>query len=91
MLSAAPHRLTRAILPSSDSLTPAEFKSIRNALGLSAQAMARGLGVSDGRTVRRWEAGDRDIPGTLDALLPDILNCPHCKRALYKRARLEPL
>ncbi len=67
-------------------MTPADFKAIRRDLGLSAQAMARGLGVSDGRTVRRWEAGDRDIPGTLDALLPDILNCPHCKRALYERA-----
>ena len=44
-------------------MTPAEFKSIRHALGLSAQGLARTLGVSGGRTVRRWEAGDRDIPG----------------------------
>ena len=44
-------------------MTPTEFKRIRHNLGLSAQGMARALGVSDGRTVRRWEAGDRDIPG----------------------------
>ena len=50
-------------------MTPAEFKAIRHRLGLSAQALARVLGVSDGRTVRRWEAGDRDIPGPARVLM----------------------
>ena len=44
-------------------MTPAEFKSIRHALGLSANRMARVLGVSGGRTIRKWEAGENDIPG----------------------------
>ena len=50
-------------------MTPTEFKAIRHALGLSAQGLARALGVSDGRTVRRWEAGDRDIPGPVRVLM----------------------
>ncbi len=50
-------------------MTPTEFRAIRHALGLSAQAMARLIQVSDGRTVRRWEAGERDIPGPVRVLM----------------------
>lgn len=50
-------------------MTPTEFKAIRHVLGLSAQGLARALGVSDGRTVRRWEAGDRGIPGPVVRLM----------------------
>jgi transcriptional regulator with XRE-family HTH domain len=39
------------------------FRTCRHALGLSAQGMAAALRVADGRTVRRWERGDRNIPG----------------------------
>ena len=44
-------------------MTPTEFKDARNELGLSANKMAQALGLADGRTVRRYEAGDRPIPG----------------------------
>ncbi len=44
-------------------MTRHEFKTIRHTLALSAQGLARLLRVSDGRTVRRWEDGSRDIPG----------------------------
>lgn len=50
-------------------MTRAEFKTIRHGLNLSTQAMARLLRVSDGRTVRRWEAGERDIPGPAQVLM----------------------
>ncbi len=50
-------------------MTPIELKTIRRRLGLSAQGVARLLRVSDGRTVRRWEAGDRDIPGPAKVLM----------------------
>ena len=50
-------------------MTRHEFKTIRHGLALSAQAMARLLRVSDGRTVRRWEAGDRDIPGPAQVVM----------------------
>jgi transcriptional regulator with XRE-family HTH domain len=45
-------------------MTPADLKAARKALGLSAEGFARLVGVQSGRTVRRWERGDRDIPGT---------------------------
>ncbi len=44
-------------------MTPAEFRAIRHAFGYSAEGLARALRVSSGRTVRKWEAGDRGIPG----------------------------
>lgn len=54
-------------------MTPAELKSIRHSLGLSAEGLARLVGVESGRTVRRWEAGDRDIPGPVRVLLTSIM------------------
>lgn len=50
-------------------MTPTDLKQARQRLGLSAGAFARAVGVSDGRTVRRWEAGDRDIPGPVIVLM----------------------
>lgn len=49
-------------------MTPAELKSIRQSLGLSAEAFARLLRIQSGRTVRRWEAGDSDIPGPVEVI-----------------------
>lgn len=50
-------------------MTPDELKSARYALGLSAEGFAAFVGVSSGRTVRRWEAGERDIPGPVKVLV----------------------
>jgi DNA-binding transcriptional regulator YiaG len=50
-------------------MTPAELKSARHALGLSAEGFARWVGVESGRTVRRWESGERDIPGPVQVLV----------------------
>lgn len=46
-------------------MTPAEFKEARLRLGLTQSELARALKLGgDGkRTVRRWEHGERDIPG----------------------------
>jgi hypothetical protein len=49
--------------------TPAELRAARAALGLSAEGLARMVLVEDGRTVRRWEAGDHVIPGPVSVLL----------------------
>jgi hypothetical protein len=49
--------------------TPAELKAARHALGFSADGLARMLRVDDGRTVRRWEAGEREIPGPVIVLM----------------------
>lgn len=58
-------------------MTPAEFKEARRKPGLSAQETAAVVRVADGRTVRRWESGDRDIPGPVVAL-PSIWLDPRC-------------
>lgn len=50
-------------------MTPTELKSARHALGLSAEGFARLVRVESGRTVRRWEAGDRDIPGPVTLIV----------------------
>lgn len=49
--------------------TPEALRKARGALGLSADALARIVRVEDGRTVRRWEAGDREIPGPVIVIL----------------------
>jgi len=50
-------------------MTPAEFKAIRRALGYSQEGVAELMGVASGRTLRRWEAGDRNIPGPVVKLM----------------------
>lgn len=69
-------------------MKPHEFRDIRTALQLSAEGMARLLDVESGRTVRRWEAGDRDIPGPAIVLLTAILAVPGLRR--YFGLKLEP-
>jgi DNA-binding transcriptional regulator YiaG len=54
-------------------MTPDELKSARQTLGLSAEGFAKLIRVESGRTVRRWEAGDRDIPGPVTVLIEAIL------------------
>lgn len=57
-------------------MTPEELKSARHALGLSAEGFAAWVGVQGGRTVRKWEAGDRDIPGPVTVLVNAAMQSP---------------
>jgi len=50
-------------------MTPTELKAIRQRYGLTQSDLARILRIEDGRTVRRWEAGDRAISGPATVLL----------------------
>ncbi|KKL58854.1 hypothetical protein LCGC14_2221200 [marine sediment metagenome] len=50
-------------------MTPTEFRTIRYAFGYSAEGLARALRVQSGRTIRKWEAGDRDIPGPAQVVM----------------------
>jgi DNA-binding transcriptional regulator YiaG len=50
------------------------FRRCREAMGLSAEGMARVLWVGNGRTVRRWEAGEREISGVAWRALSLILH-----------------
>lgn len=60
-------------------MTPAELKAARHTLGLSAEGFARACMIESGRTVRRWEAGDRDIPGPVIQLVRIWLH-PRCPK-----------
>lgn len=50
-------------------MTPAEFRSIRETLGLTAQALAVILRVYDGSRIRKWERGAASIPGPAAAMM----------------------
>lgn len=63
-------------------MTPAELKSKRHALGLSAEGFARLVRVQSGRTVRKWEAGDRDIPGPVQVILETAEAVPEAREWL---------
>ena len=49
-------------------MTPAELKAIRKTLKLTQQGMADALGLSLG-AIRKYEQGDRPIPGPVILLL----------------------
>lgn len=53
--------------------SPVELKAAREALGLSADELARVVGVDDGRTVRRWESGERELPGPVTVVMETAL------------------
>lgn len=57
-------------------MTAEEFRVARVALGLSAEGLARLVEVSDGRTVRRWARGERDVPGPVAVILRALLDSP---------------
>lgn len=50
-------------------MTPSEFREGRLTLGLSQSQLARLFLVSSARTIRRWETGERDIPGPAVVLM----------------------
>jgi DNA-binding transcriptional regulator YiaG len=54
-------------------MAPAELRAARNALGLSAEGFARLVAVQSGRTVRKWEAGDREIPGPVRVMTKALM------------------
>lgn len=46
-----------------DTSTPEGFREARRALGLSQSGCAEALGVKSARTIRKWEAGEKEIAG----------------------------
>lgn len=49
------------------------FRRCRHALGLLVAGMAQTLRIADGRTIRRWETGERDVPGPVWVALGFLL------------------
>ncbi|WP_228981410.1 DNA-binding transcriptional regulator [Streptomyces sp. DH12] len=58
-------------MPEDERMTPAEFKVVREFLGLTGDWLARHLGVSP-RTVRHWEQGKYAIPDGVRLALEDL-------------------
>ena len=54
-------------------MAPEELKHARHTLGLSAEGFALLVKVQGSRTVRKWEAGDRDIPGPVAVLTKALM------------------
>ena len=54
-----------------------EFRAARKALGLTQAAMAAAL-ESDLRTVQRWEAGERGVPGPVKVAIRLMRRAPTC-------------
>jgi len=57
-----------APLNNAPGMTPEDFKQRRQRLGLSQAGLANELGLKGknaGRTVRRWELGEVEIPGPI--------------------------
>lgn len=63
-------------------MTPAELKTARKTIGLSQAEFARVVHVKDDRTVRRWEAAERDIPGPVVVLTGLMLRLAAVRKAL---------
>lgn len=66
-------------------MKPEDFKAIRASLHrngkcLSAEAFAKLVRVKSGRTVRRWEAGERDIPGPVSVVAEGLRDSQAMRR-----------
>ena len=64
-------------------MTPASIRETRTGLGLTQGTAARLVGV-DGRTWRRWELGEREMPEPVCRLL-GLLQFPHVVTWLDER------
>jgi len=66
-------------------MTPTQFKDARERLGLSQAELSLVFGVATDRTVRRWEAGERDIPGPVIVLMKLIMRSAEARELLGLR------
>jgi len=74
-------------------MTPDDLRSFRAALGLSQAAFAAAVGAANGRTVRGWEAGERngkraDIPASVAIICQMATDIPAVVKWLKHRAEV---
>jgi DNA-binding transcriptional regulator YiaG len=50
-------------------MNPTTFKAIRQRAGLTQSGLAAFLRISDLRTIRKWEHGEREISGPVSYLM----------------------
>lgn len=67
-------------------MTPDRIRSLRKSLGLSAEAFARAVGVTDGSLIRKWERGAVIPGGTATALLEAAEVVPALRKFLIGRS-----
>ena len=61
-----------ATIEGGTAMTASEFQTVRRDLGVTIEALAERLGV-DPRSVRRWQSGEREIPGPVVTALGLLL------------------
>ena len=66
-------------------MTPQQLRDARAGLGLTAAQLARAVGVASERTVTRWEAGQRAIPGPVERLIGLMQRDPAALADLLER------
>lgn len=67
---------------SSNDVTPEELRAARIELGCSQGEFADLVRVESDRTVRRWETGERPIPGPVAVLLDLLRHIPAVRQRL---------
>ena len=63
-------------------MTPEQFKKARLKLGLSQAELARAFNLGADRIVRRWEEGEKELPGTVILLMEIAVEFPEIRRWL---------
>jgi hypothetical protein len=69
-------------------VTPTEFRAALTALEMTQGGFGRLTGTTD-RTVRRWAAGDQDVP-VWAVLLLDLLVVPEARGRVLERMQRRP-
>ena len=65
-------------------MTPLQLKKARKRLGLSGETLARVVGVSSDRIIRRWETGDSRIPQAVAIVVRLMLDDAALRERLIK-------
>lgn len=63
-------------------MSPEQFRRVRRKMGLSQNDVTDLFGLGSSRTVRRWEDGERDIPGPVILLMELCQNIPAVRQYL---------
>ena len=54
-------------------MTKDEIRAARQALGMSQSQLGKAVGGANARTVRRWESGESQVPGSVAKLLERLV------------------